>query len=96
MRLALNSSRRVKLHEHPHRTEWRDFVRLLGTDDAWHADQQNLFAGRFQNAVEQAALNYVYERPDTGFGAVLAAQTCRQAVLVENRRLLVGCQSSGK
>ena len=96
MRLALNSSRRVKLYEHPHRTEWRDFARPFGTDDAWDAHQHNLFAARFQNAVEQAALNYVYVRPDTGFGAVLAAQTCRQAVLIENRRLLVGSESSGK
>jgi len=71
-------------------------VRLLGPDDAWHSDQQNLFAGRFQNAVKQAALNYVYERPDTGLGAMLATQACRQAVLIENGRLLVGRQSSGK
>lgn len=71
-------------------------MRLPGVDDARRSDGQDLLIGRIKNTVQQASLNYVDARPDTGLGAMLAAQTCWQGVLIENGRLFVGRQPSRK
>ncbi len=88
-------ARRIRgkeFHEHSHGPDGLDFVQLSGPDDSGSFFGQDLLMKWVKNSVAKCPVGHMDQGPDAGLRAVLAPQTRRKCVLIEDRR---ACTPSG-